>query len=98
MESSRRDRFNDMAEHRSILKSNQKRATPLLFKIGLCSDTSMESSRRDLMNDMAEHRSILKNNQITYYHRFSFTPKTGIAFPKTSVFTVLGFIFILNKI
>jgi len=45
----------------------------------------MESSRRDLLNDVAEHRSSLKNDQNTYYPRFSFTPKTGIAFPKTGV-------------
>jgi len=41
----------------------------------------MESSRRDLLNDVAEHKSILKDNQNTYYPRFSFTPKTDIAFP-----------------
>ena len=46
----------------------------------------MESSLRDLSNDMAEHRPVLKNNQNTYYHRFSFTPKTGVAFPQTGVF------------
>ena len=45
----------------------------------------MGSSRRDLLNDVAEHRSILKNNENTHYLRFSFTPKTGIAFPKTGV-------------
>jgi len=45
----------------------------------------VKSSRRDLSNDMAEHRPILKNNQNTYYPRFSFTPKTGIAFPKKGV-------------
>jgi len=27
---------------------------------------------------MAEHSSISKNNQDTYYHGYSFTPKTGI--------------------
>jgi len=43
----------------------------------------MESSRRDLLNDMAEHKPILKNNQNTYHTRFGFTPKTGVAFPKT---------------
>jgi len=42
----------------------------------------MESSRRDLLNNMAEHKPILKNNQNTY-PRFVFTPKTGIAIPKT---------------
>jgi len=52
----------------------------------------MESSRRDLSNDMAEQRPILKNNLNTfYYHRFTFTPKTGVAFPKTGVlFTLRG--------
>jgi len=45
----------------------------------------MESSRRDLSKDMAEHRPILKNNQYTYHPRFGFTPKTGIAFPKTEI-------------
>ena len=43
----------------------------------------MESSRRDLSNDMAEHKPILKNNQNTYKPRYSFIPKSGIAFPKT---------------
>jgi len=42
----------------------------------------MKSSRRDFSNDVGKHRSILKNNQNTYYPRFGFTPKTGIAFPK----------------
>jgi len=49
----------------------------------------MESSRRDLFNDVAERRSISKNNQNTYYPRFSVTPKTDIAFPKTSVLFLL---------
>ena len=50
----------------------------------------MESVRRDLLNDMAEHRCILKSNQNTYHPRIGFTPKTGIAFPKTAFrFTVL---------
>jgi len=35
---------------------------------------------------MAEHLPTLKNIlKKTYRHRFSFTPKTGIAFPKTGV-------------
>jgi len=46
-----------------------------------------ESSRRYLFNDMAEHGSILKNNQNTYA-RFSFTPNTGIALPKTGILSV----------
>jgi len=45
----------------------------------------MESSRRDLLNNVAEHRSIVKNNLNAYYSRFSFTPKTGKAFPKAGV-------------
>jgi len=45
----------------------------------------MERSRQGLSNDMAEHMSSLKNNQNTYYPRFSFTPKTGMTFPKTGV-------------
>jgi len=45
----------------------------------------MKSSRRDLLSDVTEHRSTLKNNQYTYYPRLSFTPKTGIAFPKTGI-------------
>jgi len=49
----------------------------------------MESSCQDLSNDVAEHRSTLKNNQNTYYTRFGFIPKTGIAFPKTSVLFLL---------
>jgi len=49
----------------------------------------MESFRRDHFNDVAEHRSILKNNQNTYYPRFSFTPKTVIASPKTGVLFLL---------
>ena len=56
----------------------------LVFEIGLCSAISFERSRRELSIDVAEHRSILKEKfQNTYYPRFSFTPKTGIAFPKT---------------
>jgi len=43
----------------------------------------MESSRRELLNDMNEHRPTLKNNQNTYHSGLDFTPKTGIAFPKT---------------
>jgi len=48
----------------------------------------MESSRRDVLNDIAEHKPILKDNQYTYYPRFGFTPKIGIAFPETVFFTV----------
>jgi len=48
----------------------------------------MGRSRQVLSNDMGEHRPILKNNQNTYYLRFSFTPKKGIAFPKTAFFNV----------
>jgi len=45
----------------------------------------MESSRRELLNDMAERKIILKNNQNTHHPRLGFTPKTGIAYPKTGV-------------
>jgi len=38
---------------------------------------------------MAEHRPFFKNNQTTYYPRFSFTPKTGIAFPTMTVFNFI---------
>jgi len=43
---------------------------------------SFKRSRRERSIDVAERRSILKNYQDTYYPRFSFTPKTGIASPK----------------
>jgi len=33
--------------------------------------------------ELYEPRTILKNNQSTYHPRFGFTPKTGVAFPKT---------------
>jgi len=52
--------------------------------------TSMESSRQALSNDMAEHQLIWKNNQNTHCPRLSFTPETGIAFPKTSVLFLLN--------
>jgi len=58
----------------------------LFPKIGLYSAISwhaFETSRRELSIDMAEHRSMLENYQNTHYSRFSFTPKTGTAFPKT---------------
>jgi len=46
----------------------------------------MESSRQDLLNDMAEYGPILKSSQDTKHHRFGFTPKTDITFPKTGLF------------
>ena len=58
----------------------------LFFKLGLCLTISFKRSRRELSIDVAEHRSTLKNFQNTYYLRFSLTPKTGIAHPKTGVF------------
>jgi len=64
MESSRRDLLNDMAEHRSILKTNQNTHFSIIFQ---CLATSIESSRRDLLNDTAEHRPILKTNHKTHY-------------------------------
>ena len=36
----------------------------LLFKIGLCSATSIERSRRELSIDEAEHRSTLKSKGV----------------------------------
>jgi len=48
----------------------------------------MESFRRDLYNDMAEHRPILKNYR-SYHPHFGFTPKIGIAFPKTGILFLL---------
>jgi len=59
------------------------------FILDLCSATSMKSSRWDLLNYMAEHRPILKNHQNACHPRFGFTPKTGIAFPKTGVLFLL---------
>jgi len=57
----------------------------LFFKIGLCSAISFKRSQRELSIDVAQHRSILKNKQNTNYPRFSFLPKTGLAFLKTGV-------------
>jgi len=59
----------------------------LFFKIGLCSAISFKRSRRELSIDVAEHRPMLKNYQNT--PRFSFIPKTGMAFPKTGVLFLL---------
>jgi len=61
----------------------------LVFEIGLRPATSFERSRGKLSRNVAEHRSMLKNDQNTYYPRFSFTPKTGIAFPETQVLVFL---------
>jgi len=64
----------------------------LLIEIELCSPTSIGSSRRGLLSYVPEHRSILKYNQNTYYTpRFSFSPKTGIVFPKTVLLSSLFF-------
>jgi len=57
----------------------------LFFKLGLCSAISFERSRRELSIDVAEHRSVLENDQNTLYLRFSFIPRTGLAFPKTGI-------------
>jgi len=64
MESFRRDLFNDMAEHWSILKNNQNTYYSFIFQDRrmFSSATSMESFRRDLFNNMAEDRPIWKNN------------------------------------
>ena len=61
----------------------------VFFVIGQCSVISFEKSRRELAIDVAEHRSMLKNYHNTKYLCFSFTPKTGIAFPKTDVLFLL---------
>ena len=53
----------------------------LFFKVGLWSAISFESSRSELPIDMTEHRSTLKNFHNTFYFRFSFTAKNGMAFP-----------------
>jgi len=55
----------------------------LFFKIALCSAVLFKRSRRGLSIDVAEHSSMLKKYQNTNYLRFSFIPKTGVAFPKT---------------
>ena len=52
-------------------KITKIRTCPLLFKIDLCSATSMESFRRNLLNDMVERRFMLKNNLNTYHLSFS---------------------------
>ena len=84
MKRSHRDLLNDMAEHRPILKNNQTMHYSLIFQDrAMFSHTNGKLSPRP--NDWAEHRPILKNQLNTYYPRFSFIPKTGIAFPKTGV-------------
>jgi len=47
----------------------------------------MESYYRDLLDDVAEHRSLEKEPKYVLA-RFSFTPKTGIAFPRCFALTV----------
>jgi len=100
MESSRRDLFNDMAEHRSILKKNKIRIFPIFFMIDLRSATSMESSRRDLLNDMAEHMPILKNIQAPppfWFHTpVQHPPKRYFVF--TVLFHAQLFLFFFSKI
>ena len=61
----------------------------LFFQIGLCSAISFKRSRRELPIDVAEPRSVLKNYQNTQYPRFSFTPKTGKAFPNGGLVCIL---------
>jgi len=67
------------------LKIKEKCVFWSFFKIDICSATSFKRSRRELSIDMAEHRFILENNQYTHYPRFSFIPKTGVAFSNTEV-------------
>jgi len=59
------------------------------FKTGLRSAVSVKRSRRELSIDVAEHKSVSKNGQNKYYPRFSFMPKTGIAFRKMGVLFLL---------
>jgi len=40
----------------------------------------MKRSRRELSIDMVVHMGIFKNNQITFFHCFTFIPKTGVSF------------------
>ena len=90
---SRRELSIDVAEHRSLpLKIREECVLWLFFKIVLCSAISFKRSRRELSIDVAEHRSMLETYQNTLYPRFSFTPKTGKAFPKT------GDLFLLCKL
>jgi len=53
------------------------------FKVDLCSAISFKRSWRERSIDVAEHRTVSKSYRNTHYPRFSFIPKTGIAFPKT---------------
>jgi len=59
-----------------------------IFKIGLYSAILFRRSRRDLSIDVTEHESMMKYYQNTHYRRFSFIPKTGIAFSETGVLLV----------
>jgi len=59
MESSCRDLFNDIAEHRPISwKIAEIHTSTIFFKIDQCWASSMESSCRDLFSDMAEQLNI----------------------------------------
>ena len=63
MESSRRDLFNEMSEHRSILKNNQYTHYSLIFQDRpMFSHINGKLSPR-AFDDMTEHESILKINQ-----------------------------------
>ena len=57
----------------------------LFFTIGLCSATSFKRPWRELFDDVTGHRSMLKKKIKFALSRFSFPPKTGIAFPKTGI-------------
>jgi len=57
----------------------------VVFQDRLTLAISFERSRREHSIDVAEHRSMLKNYQNTLYPRFSFSHKSGIAFPKARV-------------
>jgi len=62
-----------------------------VFKIYPCSATSFKRPRWELSTDVAEHRSTLKNDQNKYNPRFSFIPRTGIAFPRKRRFVFTGY-------
>ena len=85
-----------------VLRVNLKRGYFefwLFFKIGLCLSIPFKRPRQELSMDAAELRSMLKNIQSTgmYHPHFSFTPKTGISFPKTGVSFLLWFFFTLQN-
>ena len=63
----------------------------LFFNIGLCSAISFKGLGESF--PLAEHRSMLNDYRSTPYLCFSFMPKTGIAFHKTGVLSLLWHLF-----